>query len=398
MLDGDQTGGPGELLQVETVNGTIIAIPRDRVDFVLQRPHAAELYELKRRITPAEVDALWELAEWCRAEGLADQRAESLERILDLDADHERAHYGLGHRHRDGKWVDYDAYMQAKGYVLHESRYVVAQELAIIEESRKDLAEERNWYPKIRLWQGWLTGEHTGRREKALEQFGEISDSAAIAALRQFLSDDPNPHVRALYLDVLARLKGSETAEALAVSALMDVDETLRQRALEAIDPEHADMAVRAFIRELKNDSNAIVRRAGVALGRWGTLEDAPHLMDALITTHRYKVTVPGTGAPSYSVMADGSFPNASNAGYIPPEVEHALRSGQLPYGAEINYVPLPGSIQTHTVTIRREERNPEVLEALMKLTGRDFGYDLRMWKLWWMAQKTDDGRMKDEG
>lgn len=382
-----------EIVRVETPNGTIVTVPRHVVDFIVRRPIVAEQFEIKLRTTPSEVTPLWDLAEWCRAEGLDDQRAEVLNRILDLDPEHERAHYGLGHRKRDGRWVDYDAYMRERGYVRHEGRYVIAQELAIIEESEKKLDDQRRWYGKIRVWHGWLTGEHERRRETALGYFQALADSAAVPALRQFLADDQNPQVRALYLDVLARLDGQGAAEALAVSALMDSVEALRERALAAIRPEYAGHAIAAFVRELKNESNVIVRRAGFALGQLGTSEVVPYLMDALSTTHRYKVTVPGNASPTYSFAADGSFPNASSAGYLPPEVEQMLRSGQLPNGAEINYVPIPGAAsQSHTVTIRREERNPEVLEALVNLTGRDFGYDLKTWKLWWMSQKVDSG------
>ena len=40
------------------------------------------------------------------------------------------------------------------------------------------------------------------------------------------------------------------------------------------------------------------------------------------------------------------------------------------------------------TVRILRHEQNPDVLDALAKLTGQNFGYDEATWKAWWRRRQ----------
>ena len=41
----------------------------------------------------------------------------------------------------------------------------------------------------------------------------------------------------------------------------------------------------------------------------------------------------------------------------------------------------------TRTVTIKGDVKNAEVLAALKKITGQDFGYNKRAWEVWWQTQ-----------
>ena len=50
----------------------------------------------------------------------------------------------------------------------------------------------------------------------------------------------------------------------------------------------------------------------------------------------------------------------------------------------------LPNGLQPQTtriVTIKGDVKNAEVLEALKKITGQDFGYNKRTWEAWWQTQ-----------
>jgi hypothetical protein len=69
----------------------------------------------------------------------------------------------------------------------------------------------------------------------------------------------------------------------------------------------------------------------------------------------------------------------------LPPEIEAGLLTGQL--GGVIVNQPFQPQ-RTRTVTVRQSHQNPEVLEALKRITGENFGFNERTWKLWLAAEK----------
>jgi len=120
-----------------------------------------------------------------------------------------------------------------------------------------------------------------------------------------------------------------------------------------------------------------VVQRAAVAIRDIGDMTAVPYLIGALVTRHRWKVEVPQS--PSVAVIG-------GNGSWLPPEVEGLARTGQLPYGA----IVIPPATQprtTRTVTIKGDVKNAEVLAALKKITGQDFGYNKRAWEAWWQTQ-----------
>ena len=70
----------------------------------------------------------------------------------------------------------------------------------------------------------------------------------------------------------------------------------------------------------------------------------------------------------------------------LPPNVELMMRTGQLPYGANVF---VPGRPRLKWITVEKIHDNAEVVEALNKLTGENFGYDAAAWKYWLSRQKS---------
>lgn len=377
----------GPIVTIETVTGATVVVAQEDIRFISRRPIDHEHFETRFKQAPRTVDALWELQEWCRSKGLTSQRDEVLESLLLLDPDHKEAHQALGHSLHDGLWMTRDEAMQAKGYVRHKGRYITPQELELIEKTEAELQAELEWYRTIRLWHTWLTGRHPDRSRKGYDQLLKLDDPNSVPALSKYLGEDEDVRVRNLYIDILSRLPGSKPVEPLALASLNDSDYELRYKALNGISRDQYDRAIPIYVGGLKNDSNVIVRRSGAALQRLGDERVVPHLIAALVTSHRYKVRVPAT-QPTISVSADGSFGNTGNS-TIPPDVEAMLRTGQLPYGVIVNQPQPPGQqLRTKVVTVTYEHKNQEVLAALKVQTKQDFGYDERTWRLWLLAQK----------
>lgn len=383
---------PKSQIAIQTLTGARVVVDVEDVEFVTRRPPVVEEYETRCKTAPLTVEAQWALAEWCREQGLQDQRSIHLERILDLDPTHTQAHYGLGHTEQDGRWVsreERDAAMRAQGYVRYKGRYITTQEMELLEKSRTEFEAERAWFAKVRVWRGWLLGQDADRQARGLEEFREIQDPDAVPALTRFLANDKNVQIRHVYIRILARIPGAKPVRPLVAASLNDSKGEIRSAALAAIGAERGSLAVPHYIRALRSELNVAVRRAAAALEQLGDAQVVPILIDALVTTHTYEVTMAGSDVPTYSFRTDGTF-ESPGAKSLPAEIEVLMRTGQLPYGAIVQKPLLPGDgMVRRTVTVRHTHRNPETLAALKKLTGKDLGYDERTWRLWWASDKT---------
>lgn len=373
-----------ELVTIETLSGGTVVVAREQAEFVTRRSLTVEHYESRARQAADTVAAQWELAEWCRENGLKSQREIHLRRVVELDPTHQKAHYGLGHSFRDGKWIDPDAEMEERGYVRYKGRWITPQELALIERNEDELAAEREWFRKVKLWHNWIASGHPDRTRQGMMELQQLTDPHAATALSRYFADEPSKPLRALYVATLSHMEGDQTTTALVRQSLFDVDDEIRYAALNGIPRAQYDAAMALYVRELRNELNPIVLRAGAALQRVGNDRAVPALIDALVTTHHYRVTVPDTSG-SVSFNTAGGFGNSGTS--LPANVEMALRTGQIP-GVVVTD-PLRNLTQkTKVVTVERLHQNPTVLIALQQITSQDYGYDERVWRLWHNAHK----------
>lgn len=393
-LRGKIVSSPAEKdrIRLETITGATVVVNRSQTLFISSRSPAVEEYETRSRRIEDTVEAHWELAEWCRQRGLSKQREVQLIRVTELAPDHDKAQSILGRVWHQGAWVDRDALMTSQGYVKYKNKYITPQELEVIENTAEELERERGWFQKVRLWHGWLDGQHENRRQQGLSSLKAIEDPNAAPAIIKFLSADARPSIRELSIAMLVKISGAKAITGLVKLSLFDESADIRSAALEGIGQSYYERAQKSFIAALKNDSNPIVCRAASALGQIGDKNAVGPLIDALMTMHQYQVAMDIPNNQTYSFSSDGNF--ASNAPTVPPEVMAAVRSGQLmaPVFVQENANPAPIK---KLVTVRIEHYNAEALGALGKLTQQNFGYDKRTWQLWWAAEKNSGAKPK---
>ena len=382
-------------IRLETMTGATVVVERSLVKFVTPRSLATEEYETRSRCLEDTADAHWDLAEWCRQRGLAKQRETHLRRVTELAPDHEKAQSILGRVWHQGSWIDRDELMASQGYVKYKNKYITPQELEVIENTADELERERSWFQKIRLWHGWLDGQHENRRSQAVSGLNSVDDPYAAPAIMKFLASDSRIGMRELAVSMLVRISGAKSIAGLVKLALFDEAPQIRTAALTGIGNAHYERAQKAFVAALRNESNPVVCRAATALGQVGDKEAIKPLIEALVTVHQYQVAMDLPNNQTYSFSSDGSF--SSNTPAVPPGVMAAVRTGQLlpPVFAAPSDVPAPPK---KTVTIRIEHYNAESLAALGKLTQQNFGYDKRTWHLWWAAEKNASGAPKGKG
>ncbi len=359
-VEGEWLTGPSdspETCTVRTPSGALITLDRSQiVQTIRQRPEQLEYEKLRPRY-PDTVEGHWTLAEWCRDHNLPQQRKRHLERILELDPNHVGARSLLGYSQVGGQWKTHEQTMQERGYVRFEGSWRLPQEVQLILERRKKDIAEKEWIQKLNRWRNWLG---TDKAQAALEAMANIKDPMAVKAILYALRDDPRDEVRVLLVETLARLGTPEATRALMVWALEDPLEEVRLSCLDHLRQQKNPDAVAYFIGKLKSPDNETINRAAVALKAMGDPTAIGPLIDALVTTHRYKVQ---QGNPGQMSM---TFPTGGSGG--PPGFSF-------------------GGSTTKIVT--RRLANRPVLDALEKLSGGvNYGFDVATWKAWYASQK----------
>jgi hypothetical protein len=190
-----------------------------------------------------------------------------------------------------------------------------------------------------------------------------------------------------LCVELLGKLSGPKPVAPLVKKSLFDDEHSIRIAARQALQQDQYGLALEHYVPELKHSSNTIVQRAAVAIRDMGDTTAVPYLIAALVTRHRWKVEVPSGTTASFGTTPDGQVGMAGQSGWLPPEVEGLARTGQLPYGAIIVPNGLEAPRPKRVITIKGDVKNAEVLAALKKITGQDFGYNKRAWETWWQTQ-----------
>lgn len=370
-------------LEVQLVSGAKISIAETDIDKVTKRPIRFEQYEVKAQTIEDTLEDHWALAEWCRENVLLEQRKEHLERVLDFDPEHKPAHYGLGHTLQEGEWLTKEEVEERKreeGLVKFNGKYVPISQLEKLQAQHAQSKAEKEWASKIGLWLKWATGVQQEQAQVGLNNLKGIRQEEALPGLIQVLSRHDNAEVRNLFVEIVAQISSSRSAFPLATYAVREDVTEIRRRALAAIRQEHQEVAQGVFIKALRDKNNTVVRRAAVALARVGDIRAVNPLIQSLVTRHSFKVRV---AVPTVSMRTNGSFGTPYN---LPPDLIAGIAAGQFPYGVIIN---LPAeNVVTKVVPISLALENDEVLAALQKMTGQNYGFDENAWTRWWNLER----------
>ncbi|MCS7238531.1 MAG: HEAT repeat domain-containing protein [Thermoguttaceae bacterium] len=335
--------------------GLEVVIPRSLVEeWAAIRPEKVE-YERRWPQSPPTVEGHWAMAEWCREKSLLAERDRHLQQILELDPNHAEARRLLGFVSRDGQWTTREELMRADGFVLYGGRWMLPQAVRLLEQERKIKAAQGEWKQKISRWQSWLD---TGRQGLAREQIAQIKDPFAVDALVDALKNEKRDWARLLFVDALARIGTARAEQALAYCALADPAEEVRLTCLDHLKKRHSRAVVDYFIGKLRSSDNVEVNRAAVALGELGDPSAIGPLIEALVTTHKIKIS---TGNPGQITTSFGTGGTGVSVGGGPVVVTQAVQ-------------------------------NRQVLDALVKLTGgTNFGFDQARWRAWYAAERRAD-------
>ncbi len=345
---------------VRTQLGGKIVLRSDQVDRVMPQGTRRQQYEQIVAQHPDTVEGHWAVAEWCRRHFLAKERREHLRRVLELDPEHQDARRALGYRKVDGRWMTQDDLMTKRGFVRYKGRWLLPQEVKILEQRRKEELAQKEWIAKLKNLREALNSDEAAR---AAEQIQRIDDAYAHRAIREQLEKEPNPNVRRLYLESLVNIGTPPAMQTLVDVSLRDPDEETRMTAIDWLKRIDEPEIVSRYVEALHDKSNVVVNRAAYALAELEDPRAIGPLIDALVTTHKYQVTEgqPGMINSTFSRNGGGGFSGGGGGGI---------------------------SVGGGPKIVTRRQRNRDVLDALVRLTRENFEYDAKRWKNWFALQK----------
>lgn len=246
--------------------------------------------------------------------------------------------------------------MGDRGFLRHSGAWRTAQEIELIEQRDRVTLAQKEWRPKLERLRRRL--DQPAEADRAAEEMRGISDAAAVPALAAALAREERRQVRTWYVESLARVRSPDAFTALVAVALDHADPETRIVAVErlaAIDPRSAAVPLAAALRSA---DNAQVNRAAEALGRLRVQAAVPALVESLQTEH--VVVSGGEGGPGQVSTTFGPGGSGLSMGGNGPK-------------------------STKVVT-----RNERVLEALVALTGKNFGWDESAWKAWLSSREVN--------
>ncbi|MDC0307928.1 hypothetical protein OAL44_02210 [Planctomycetaceae bacterium] len=376
-------------LDIVSLSGIQMRIAREDVEFFVFRSSRVEEYETRERQAFDSAEDHWDLVMWCVRNQLEKQKQHHLEQVVRLSPNHERARKMLDHVKHRGDWMPQEEMMSRKGYVKHQNRYITMQEMALISAKEEQQEVNQEWFDQMKRWKAALYSKTQDDSQAALTELQALRDPDAVPALVKIFAFHPDQAARVLMLDILDAIDAPDAKAAIARQALFDDSSQLRNQALGFIPNSYRFQANQLYLEHLSHSDNKIVNRAARGLEEIGTEESIPHLVDALITSHTYIVQVPYREGVTFA--ANGSNNGQLGSGVLPAEIELLARTGQLPFGVQINEplgIPSQAGVKWKPVKVHRNLKNSTVLATLTKLTEEDFGYDQRSWRLWMAAQK----------
>lgn len=130
----------GDKVVIEVDIGTM-TFRKSEVRSITKSSDPLKEYEQKFQ-TVRDAKDFYELAVWAREKGLASKSNELFRKVLSLDAGHEGARRALGYEKVEGKWLDGDELMMAKGFLKHNGRWLPKDTVERIQEGEKQVSIE----------------------------------------------------------------------------------------------------------------------------------------------------------------------------------------------------------------------------------------------------------------
>jgi PBS lyase HEAT-like repeat-containing protein len=346
---------------VRTTAGLTVTLQIDQVREHLQPSAAEREYYRLAPTFPDTVAGHWNLALWCRQQGLSDLRRKHLERIVELDPNHRQARAALGYGFIGGNWVQLAAHKRDQGLELYRKQWRTPQEIELLERDSKRELLEKEWLTKLQRWRKMLDSDKAPQAQQLVRA---IEDPVAVRPLGDLFKKERARSVKRLYADVLAKIHTGEAVQVLIHGTLNDPDIEVFHYCLDRLVALQVPHLAEEYIDALRDANNERVNRSAAALAQIGDRSAISPLIDALETVHQR--TIPGR---------PGMGPDATAATFTPDGGGSFVQNE----GPKVQIVRV---------------QNQQVLTALTQLSGGSgFGFDQKAWKYWYHQEQQAEAR-----
>lgn len=355
-------------IRIETPDGLVVSLAPQLIEEKVKDEHInRRLYNKSAPLQADTVENHLKIAAFCKERYLKDLEAIHLHRILELEPDHAEARRRLGY-FRDKKtqeWTTREEQQSAKGYVYYKGTWRSPQEIWVIEQTEQQKGDRKNWKQEIRRLRSTIGNAARNPDLQARRTLEQINDPGAVAAIADALKNEKNPDARLIYIRALSNIGTPAAVREIAYSAMYDSVETVQEICFDQIrrHPTAIPLAGAYFSSFLLNTNSdgtaandlATINKAAYAISVIGDQASVGNLIRALTTKYKETVII-GSGN-----RTDAGFGGAGGIGY--------------------------GTGQSKKEYIHTSE-NADVLNALRKLTGKDFGYNKEAWNRWLMEKR----------
>lgn len=414
-----------ETLVLRTVAGTTVGIPREQVERVVPASETEQQYRAVHAQPPETLQGHLRLAQWCKEHGLPQYRTAHLRAVLRYEPDHAEARRLLGYSRRGGRWMTEEQWMASRGYVRYGRQWKPPQEVEILQQHAADNDLAGQWHKRIRQWYDWAIGRDARRRAEGLQALQQVEDPAAMEAMEDLLGTRADVDTRLLYLQYLVRVGNADAVNRLVLHSMDDLSMEVRSAALVSLLARFPKQARQRYLHALTYFEVGVVRTAAAYLGAMEDPTLVGPLIDALVTTHPEVPPLERKQVPPDGLV------QRLRTGYVPPRMPEAIHPAVrdllfadkkqewpvLPRGwlrqlrrEEGNVFALsprdisdaiagtgpkaptlPAVIAQATGQTSKKVPNLEARNALIALTGHDFGCDKAAW-LGWFQKALDSG------
>jgi len=369
-----------------------LSFQKQQILEVIPKAGPLDGYVLKLGKTAETAEAQYDLGAWCDQNKLTDLARLHYEAAVKFDKSFEPAHRKLGHVYHAGAWLNRDELSAAQGLVKYKGRWVSAEEKNKHDLAEKATATQASWLSRIKMLRQAIVNGPEGRRREAESQLMTIRDAEAVGPLVRVFGADERPQ-RILLAHVLATISGPASTSALVKQFLNEPDGDVRAAVYDRLKEREEPGAVQQLIRALKTPDLNVINRAAWALGNLGAAEAVPKLIPVLVSTDMQIVMVSpdnvnqgGNGGSGMPMAPLGVTKNGNVAVMTPPVVGNgvvAYGATVVPYGTFAAGANPPAPRLPEPAVATFTYKNVEVLKALEKLTGQDYGYDSDAWANW---------------
>ncbi len=255
-------------------------------------------YWLAREYFDETAEGMLDLALWCQANKLEDERDEHLNTVLQLDPNHAEARKLLGYVRRGREWVLKEAATDTNDVQGRKEAALAGEASRPDQDRRVNLEQARRRQEILRKQQelnktvvrlvSWLESKNAEQVQQARAGLTEIRDQLAIGPLTKAMGT-ANDSNRLRLMQTISQIPSTEASYALAIAAVVDLSNDSRFLAVELLKnrPEQKDRYLPVIAQGLRSEKPGIIYNAAEALTELGQKGAIPRLIDSLQTPVR---------------------------------------------------------------------------------------------------------------